>query len=142
MIAARAAIPANWQKQSSRTVVDEVRARAWLAICRLAGMTADNEAASRAPLPVLSRTIKEGGGKRRGVTPASAPDIADLWPALWRLLLLLDALWLRDKGVSAEGWGGEHVGFMAVSSRTRENNAAELLAGRPRPLRFGVQLSQ
>jgi hypothetical protein len=34
VIAARAAIPANWQKQSSRTVVDEVRARAWLAICR------------------------------------------------------------------------------------------------------------
>jgi hypothetical protein len=47
-IAAKAAVPADWQRRSGRTTIDDVRTDAWLAICRLAGATMSNEAARKA----------------------------------------------------------------------------------------------
>jgi hypothetical protein len=42
-IAAQAAIPPNWQQRENRSYVDEARTDAWLAICRLAAATAENQ---------------------------------------------------------------------------------------------------
>jgi hypothetical protein len=41
-IAAKAALPADWQRRSSTATIDSVRTDTWLAICRLAGATMRN----------------------------------------------------------------------------------------------------
>jgi hypothetical protein len=42
-IAAQAAIPPSWQRRDNRSCVDEARTDAWLAFCRLAAATAENQ---------------------------------------------------------------------------------------------------
>ena len=42
-IATQAAIPPNWQRRDNRSYVDEARTDAWLAVCRLAAATAENQ---------------------------------------------------------------------------------------------------
>jgi hypothetical protein len=42
-IASQAAIDPNWRQRDSRSYVDETRTDAWLAVCRLAAATAENQ---------------------------------------------------------------------------------------------------
>jgi hypothetical protein len=51
VIAAKAELPTNWQPQESRATVDDARTNAWLAICRLASETANNETAAEENAP-------------------------------------------------------------------------------------------
>jgi hypothetical protein len=45
VLAAKAELPTNWQPDEARASIDDARTNAWLAICRLASETANNEAA-------------------------------------------------------------------------------------------------
>ena len=46
VLAAKAELPANWQPDENRASIDDARTNAWLAICRLASETANNETAA------------------------------------------------------------------------------------------------
>ena len=46
VLAAKAELPTNWQPDEARASIDDARTNAWLAICRLASETANNEAAA------------------------------------------------------------------------------------------------
>ena len=43
VLAAKAELPANWQPDETKGAIDDARTDAWLAICRLASETANNE---------------------------------------------------------------------------------------------------
>ena len=43
VLAAKAELPANWQPDETKAAIDNARTDAWLAICRLASETANNE---------------------------------------------------------------------------------------------------
>ena len=43
VLAAKAELPANWQPDETKAAIDDARTDAWLAICRLASQTANNE---------------------------------------------------------------------------------------------------
>ena len=51
VIAAKAELPTNSQPQENRATVDDARTNAWLAICRLASETANNETAAEGNAP-------------------------------------------------------------------------------------------
>ncbi len=51
VIAAKAELPPNWQPQERRAAVGDARTSAWLAICRLASETANNEKAAEENAP-------------------------------------------------------------------------------------------
>jgi hypothetical protein len=44
VLGAKAELPTNWQPDEARASIDDARTNAWLAICRLATETANNEA--------------------------------------------------------------------------------------------------
>jgi hypothetical protein len=46
VLAAKAELPANWQPDENRASIDDARTNAWLAICRLASETANNQTAA------------------------------------------------------------------------------------------------
>ena len=59
VIAAKAELPTNWQPQEDRATVDDARTNAWLAICRLASETANNETAAEDECPQRYHISKE-----------------------------------------------------------------------------------
>jgi hypothetical protein len=46
VLGAKAELPTDWQPDEDRASIDDARTKAWLAICRLASETANNETAA------------------------------------------------------------------------------------------------
>lgn len=46
VLGAKAELPTDWQPDENRASIDDARTKAWLAICRLASETANNETAA------------------------------------------------------------------------------------------------
>ena len=71
VLAAKAELPANWQPDETKAAIDDARTDAWLAICRLASETANNESRPdkgeyRSPLGRCYRP-RPGVGGGRGI---------------------------------------------------------------------------
>jgi hypothetical protein len=71
VLAAKAELPANWQPDETKGAIDDARTDAWLAICRLASETANNESRPdkgeyRSPLGRCYRSRSGVGGAISG----------------------------------------------------------------------------
>jgi hypothetical protein len=69
VLAAKAELPANWQPDETKAAIDDARTDAWLAICRLASETANNESrpdkVNTAPLGTLLSIASRRGWRKR-----------------------------------------------------------------------------
>jgi len=71
VLAAKAELPANWQPDETKAAIDDARTDAWLAICRLASETANNESrpdkVNNAPLGTLLSIASRRGWRNFGL---------------------------------------------------------------------------